>query len=581
MKLLNPQEKTLNDYLQISSGKLAIPFTQRPYTWEKDNILRLFDDLTSIYFNKDKSQHVLNFIVTYDKDDAQYIFDGQQRTITCLLLINAILNEIARNEGAAQDWIIDKRRDFLGSTNSVDGTKMKFYSDNKDAQSVLVEILLGVRMSELDQGRLSKDHTEKLYDAEKTLNKAVHEFFNDREMTLEQMYEFFEYIMHNTFLVQITAASNKIANDMFESLNNTGQPIEQYYVLKNTCCSKSPNIQEEWDQLDYDLSSISKSDFLTAVATLHHGKTLKNKSLEVIEQTGKLDTKKTVDAFIKELLQHAKNFKYIKNTHHLFEHHVTTEEEKGALKKFIDISNRLRFVVPTFRQHHVILLALLSKEYSFNDIVSVLMDIEKYVFRNLMICNERGNVVEKDFSEFAKHIYNDEINIATLKQKINKILKDDEAIREHLNTTRLTTSTETMKVKKLLMTVYDFENRNETFVNKNTKEIELEHILPQNIDEKGSWKKNFSDAEAREKYAYNLGNLTLLLKEDNIQASNKDFIDKRVDYEKSSLPQNNKISQNKEWTKKEIEERNNQLIDSILELWKKDDVKATPSSLAS
>ena len=50
MKNIEANEQTLNSYLQINgeTGVLYIPFSQRPYEWEKNQVMRLFNDLISL-----------------------------------------------------------------------------------------------------------------------------------------------------------------------------------------------------------------------------------------------------------------------------------------------------------------------------------------------------------------------------------------------------------------------------------------------------------------------------------------------------------------------------------------------------
>lgn len=69
--------------------KLLIPIYQRPYKWATKNVLQLIDD---IYIHREKTAYRLGTIVIHDDGDNWNVVDGQQRTITLILLARAIIN---------------------------------------------------------------------------------------------------------------------------------------------------------------------------------------------------------------------------------------------------------------------------------------------------------------------------------------------------------------------------------------------------------------------------------------------------------------------------------------------------------
>ena len=79
----------------LSDSTLSIPPYQRPYKWTSINISQLFDD---IVIHSDKSAYRLGTIVLHqapEEPDKKNIVDGQQRTITIILAVRALLAERA------------------------------------------------------------------------------------------------------------------------------------------------------------------------------------------------------------------------------------------------------------------------------------------------------------------------------------------------------------------------------------------------------------------------------------------------------------------------------------------------------
>ena len=75
----------------FEKNTLKIPEYQRPYKWTTSNVNQLLDD---IIHHKKKSAYRLGTIVFYkEAEDELHIVDGQQRTITLLLIALAIIND--------------------------------------------------------------------------------------------------------------------------------------------------------------------------------------------------------------------------------------------------------------------------------------------------------------------------------------------------------------------------------------------------------------------------------------------------------------------------------------------------------
>lgn len=67
---------------------MFIPQYQRPYKWTGKNINQLFSDIAT---HKDKSSYRLGTIVFHQDGEKKNIVDGQQRTITLLLAVRALI----------------------------------------------------------------------------------------------------------------------------------------------------------------------------------------------------------------------------------------------------------------------------------------------------------------------------------------------------------------------------------------------------------------------------------------------------------------------------------------------------------
>jgi len=72
----------------LSNKHLSIPSFQRPYKWAVTNVIQLLDDIER--FKGNPSYRIGTIVVYQDKIESQ-IVDGQQRTITFLLMLKALV----------------------------------------------------------------------------------------------------------------------------------------------------------------------------------------------------------------------------------------------------------------------------------------------------------------------------------------------------------------------------------------------------------------------------------------------------------------------------------------------------------
>ncbi|RYZ76179.1 MAG: DUF262 domain-containing protein, partial [Proteobacteria bacterium] len=78
----------------LTDRSLRIPPYQRPYKWTAVNVGQLFDDITRF---KDKQSYRLGTIVFHEDDGLRNVVDGQQRTITLLLAVKALIRVRLKN----------------------------------------------------------------------------------------------------------------------------------------------------------------------------------------------------------------------------------------------------------------------------------------------------------------------------------------------------------------------------------------------------------------------------------------------------------------------------------------------------
>jgi len=100
------ETKTIKIRNLLVNEHLKIPPYQRPYKWTTKNVNQLIDDI--LFFKRRNAYRIGSIIIHQDnKDGCNYIVDGQQRTITLLLMAYALKEKGISNFSPKINWEFD------------------------------------------------------------------------------------------------------------------------------------------------------------------------------------------------------------------------------------------------------------------------------------------------------------------------------------------------------------------------------------------------------------------------------------------------------------------------------------------
>lgn len=578
--MLNSETITLGDYLDIKKGQFVIPFSQRKYEWGKPETKRLFDDLVSLYEDQD-GVHPLNFF-TFSDDSELKIFDGQQRTITCMLLLAVIaqkLNTLGFTNPAGQireSYFVKK--DYLHKTQQ--DTTFKLLFDQKEVGEFFYKITsldyhyVKDLKRESASDRKDSKKVEALNPSDFPTNSnmralaANYIFLNDefdrflasidayKEKPDVVLSDIVTAITDKSFLVMLIAANEKIALNMFESLNNTGKDLEKYYVLKSNIVDVlgEEEVKPYWQHIDSNLLNIPPTSFLVAVATILNGKTSQNQVLPAIYQSFQNDSSHDMKELLKLLSNASEKYAYIKNPQL-----VAMPRQKSQVKEYRYLTELLDSF--KIKQQFPIILAMLLKSFPLDQINKVLRAVLTVGVRNFYFNEEKANTLENPFAKYAEAIYHESFTTSEILKNIYKHAASDDVVKTKVVGKYIMRNAPAAAILRIL---YNNELKNDD-VEVSTQGIDLEHIMPRRPKKTSKWLRWFPNDETRDKYTHSIGNLTLWVDHRNRGSQNAEFSEKRELYLESSLQDNRMIAHNTQWTAKEISSRSNELAQRIVE----------------
>ena len=89
MSRIKPYTTTQASWNTILEKKLRIPMNQREYSWSYKEISKFLDDIFKIFEEK-KYVEKMGSIINLNYNNNNDIYDGQQRILTTILILNVI-----------------------------------------------------------------------------------------------------------------------------------------------------------------------------------------------------------------------------------------------------------------------------------------------------------------------------------------------------------------------------------------------------------------------------------------------------------------------------------------------------------
>lgn len=599
-----------------------IPGYQRGYSWDRQNIEALWNDIVNC-INSDDGQlkgHYTGMITIcptknfQEHDESYYVIDGQQR-LTTIIIFLAVLNK----------YQLENKIDIIDNFDNL----VLDYESNFDDSECLKNLVVG------NVGKTpSSIYQQKMKQARQMAEEKISNFENKQDL-----YDcLLSKLKFNIFLDDNEFNSNKI----FETMNYRGKPLSYLELLKNKLIFLADKIPEKdktedlinkiiqlWSRiyknLGCDPNTPLKDDELLKAHWIIYGynnSKIKDKGnsyaddiLNVFFSEGHYDEKS--NKFIKNKnINYSCIYSYAKSLSEASDYWINVklpiynnppfpiqnENEKNLLYKL----SRIR----KFEYLNALLLAVRMRSTNIDedDRINLLDTFEKFIFINYFLKKRTNNDLSFCMS-YAKEIFinkTNEQNKKTINKLISLITNDHTTItinkaidwifdKSHVEDTKKIFCNDYTKLFNGNIKYFLFEYNNyltqtitsfssdKPLIWNNFDKNSIEHILPQKVTAP-SWKRvlqKYKDKNEVLAIINSLGNLVgLATTRKNTKLSNNGF------YIKSKLNINIgdnktyisyclgsyaeiKISQNDVWTVKQIHDRTIELFKFLYENWLK------------
>lgn len=570
----------LEKFIEGNKNLLIIPVYQRNYDWKIDNCNQLFNDIVKLQ-SSGRANHFFGSIVSSTADSIGFnrlIIDGQQRLTTISLLLLAAIHAARLGKLAISDMCrINEATDiYLTARFCSSERKIKLVPIEKDREA----------FDKIFKVDVTSDFMETLTEGSKVTRNYRHflDLLTDEKSTIS-----FDGLLDSIGKLQIISIELE-ANDepqlIFESLNSTGlalseaDKIRNYLLMSLSSEDQMHCFKDYWQPIESKTSgdpTMFLRDYITIIEQLQRPAKIDNLYFVWKKYMSGRDRQQE----LMSMLEYAELYRKV----------AKADLGSQKLNKKMNQLNNLEtdiinvFWIQFFKY-------AFDNNLSEDEIWQTLDVVENYMARRI-ICALPSNALTQIFCSLHKDVtrsideyqaagkvldssYADILTYHIMRREGNHQLPRDAAFKESI--TRRDAYHMLKPFQRFLFERLENSNNKEYIdVPKEMKDSEatIEHIMPQTLS--NDWKQMLGDdyEKIQEFYLHTFCNLTLTGV--NTELSNHPFIEKKEGkeingekcngYNASKYRLTRDIVNYSQWTKTEMDLRNQTIVDKFMALY--------------
>ena len=591
----------------ILDGKThyLVPDYQRSYDWKKEQVEELWEDLMLDYMNNPcnkNDEYLLGpIVISYTSGRPHYIVDGQQRLVTLTLLFCAIRKSLLEYENTKTS---DHDKETVKALISeIDKSILDENNGLIKLNDIANDIFQDIQRDEITIQDLQRVHRESrhsptkklitnyrfLIDEVKVLSKNCNLEDNGTQLiqAVQTLREIINDIKKKNFFVHVIIHNDEYSHQVFESLNSTGQPLNQADLVKShllkTSAPDESGIDTKWQKIMDRVDIKKEPDHMLYESLLSRTEDSKDVSKKNLYKKIKeeCNDKDSVENYLRELDVDSTIIELLNNPDRVSDRHPKTKHLFYGIKQIRAVYIR-RTVIAACRKW----------DYESEQAVQLTDCLLKFFFMYRTIGEKNIDKIKTISRKTTQQIISgkpfDTILWTILKNDnkpdVEDIVKHDEFCENFKN--NIYSISDDIAKYILISLEHQLRQPGGDNIAIPGSSFELEHIFPKKPKKPSPLLSNHTDR---------LGNLTLLPSDWNKILTNDEFKEKKdgksettdgewekfrkrkpelpenkndVCYSKSGLELNRLHLKNyDEWTVSNIEDREKKLCDIAYKIW--------------
>lgn len=466
------------------NGRITIPAYQRGYVWSEHEWEDFYNDILNI-IKLDYKPHFMGTILLKTNSRMFEIVDGQQRLITLTLFLFAFRDVYHSLKFNYIENILKNRIILNDKDNVYESIFRKVYNRGQRT----------INNSESKNIETAYQFFKKKFENKNLFNQVTTDFNMLR-------------VLNKLFFVIITIDNETNPYLIFETLNARGIDLNISDLVKNYLLDLAKSDEElstfitsEWKQFMGDYQSEQFENIFQS-----YYKSSNNRKKLLKEITGNVVEKVDIEGFLEGLGRYVFWYKKLSD--------VSNIVWEGDARWI----NNVR-IIKSYKNSHLfkVLLIPILNYFPKKLRISAFNFIESLIFRYVVICQKDENKLLEKFYFLAKQITDKSVDTMTkFKTELSEFIIDDEEFKYSFAYRSIEYSREKpdQTVRYILYKLENYITNSNYIIG--TSNASVEHIEP--------------NSSIQYNLVYRLGNYTLLSKEDNENASNKDFVTKKADF---------------------------------------------------
>jgi len=564
----------IKEFLYTPGRFFKIPDFQRPYSWDKPNVINFLEDLEQAVQTGRK--HFFGSVVYVNEgDDNSTIIDGQQRVTTVILMLTAIYHILLDNPEQStiqSDEILEKylfnKKDYYKEKNRI---KLRAVTTDDKVYKQIFE------QNDID----SNCRESKLYRS----YEIFYEYFKGRQ-NLENYINSLSCLQIVKILLDSTDDNPQ---KVFESINSTGKPltdgdkIRNFALMLNNSDARDIVLNNYWKKIETELTEINKdyiSDFFKYLLT---GKLQREVKIDqVYPEFKKLfydkiddqqEDKAKLEEFYGDIINQLDYYIFLKfNIDKDDDYKIV--RDKGFRLNYLKVETHFPFLMSVLNEYK-------AKKIDDETLARIFNILESYLSRRI-ICNIYSTGLNKFFatlhreivayqSEYPGSNYADILSYILInKHKTGDLRFPRQAeIEDTIENNEFYTQ-KGIYVKYILTSIDDSSKESKLLkqIAAGDLQLTIEHVMPQKLS--SEWKKDLGSDydQIHQKYLHTLPNLTLTGY--NSKYSNNSFTKKKETengFTDSPLVINKFIKNLDVWDLKALKKRSKWWLKQIDKIW--------------
>lgn len=537
----------------------AIPAYQRPYAWTTEQAGELFDDIQGFMQQQttwgSDDPYFLGSIVLIKTEECPRgeVIDGQQRLTTLTLLLAALVEKLTGNQARSLSKYINEPGDLAEDRPprprlTLRERDQEFFQRYVQTEGSLGQ-LLGLDGDDLTDPQRNLKANAKLY------------VDNLAELDSDEAFALGKFIVNRCYLVAVSTPSMQSAYRIFSVLNDRGLDLLPCDILKSDIIGNIPEARredytEKWEDAEENLGREAFNELFRHIRMIYQKAKAKTTELEAFREhvlTKEKDPQRLVDEV---LVPFAEAFEIVANSTYESSQDASTVND---MLKWLRRIDNLDWIPPAmlFMRRNRREVQTLERFYLALERLAASMFIRRSGINDRI--ERYAKVIQAIEGGADLWAADSPLMLSDVEKQGTLTALDGDIYNAHKPVRTYT-----------MLRMDSFLSDRAAVYDQNV--LTVEHVLPQTVATGGEWATVWPDEDEREKWIHRVGNLVLLSRRKNTQASNLDFREKKEKYFQtragvSSFAITTQVLAQDEWTSQIVETRQVEMLSKFKEGW--------------